>query len=374
MLTRTNRSRLVSLLVLVAACGSDPEVTSPTDPDRASSTGGAAAPPASPTGSVSASEASPVPSTPCATPLGSTAHVRLCSVTRSPGGVLIGPSTSPLLGKNFQGPNVVRVPSWLPGRLGNYYMYFAAHDGSYIRLAYADAPEGPWSLYEPGTLKDTAVAPFSDTIASPDVHFFDATKTVRMYFHTDKYPGSTEQWSGVAESPDGTTFALASTKNIAKYYMRVFPYGGKVYGIQKGWSTAPAELGVSPDGIAPFVPIKTFAQGSVRHTGVVVEGDTLLVFFSRIGDAPEKLYLSTIDLRSAPSTWELSTPIEVLAPTLDYEGASRPATPSVKGPATNVNELRDPFVLADGAKRYLYYTVAGESGIAMADIHYEVVK
>ena len=33
-----------------------------------------------------------------------------------------------------------------------YYLYFAHHKGSYIRLAYGDAVAGPWTVYEPGVL------------------------------------------------------------------------------------------------------------------------------------------------------------------------------------------------------------------------------
>ncbi len=362
-------------LLVLTACGAQDASSGtsegePETPDAASSpapgsTGASDTPP-------DASAAPAAPGAPC-TAIAATAHVRLCRVTRSANNPLISPATSATLGKNFQGPSVMRVPSWIPNRLGDFYMYFAAHDGSYIRLAYASSPAGPWTIHVPGTLKDTEVAPFSNTIASPDVHALDATKKLRMYFHTDKYPGSTEQWSGVAESTDGLHFTLASTKNIAKYYLRAFEHDGKQYGLQKGWSTAPAELGVSPDGIAPFAAIKTLSQGSVRHMGILREGDVLLVFYSRIGDAPERIYLSTIDLKMAPATWDLVDPVEVLRPELPYEGAGQPEVPSLKGPATNAKQLRDPFVFEDGGKTYLYYTVAGESGIAMAELEYELV-
>ncbi|TGP23371.1 hypothetical protein, partial [Mesorhizobium sp. M1D.F.Ca.ET.234.01.1.1] len=41
-------------------------------------------------------------------------------------------------GANINGPSLIRVPDWLPGRLGAYYLYFAHHTGTYIRLAFAD--------------------------------------------------------------------------------------------------------------------------------------------------------------------------------------------------------------------------------------------
>jgi hypothetical protein len=305
--------------------------------------------------------------TPC-TPMAATAHVRLCSVTRR--GPLITPATHPGISNNITMPSVIRAPDALG--MGRYWMYFAAHDGHYIRLATADSPTGPFTMYTPGSLKDTEVAPFGNTISSPDVFVLPSGR-IRMYFSTDSYPGSTEQWSGVAESDDGIHFTLASTQNIAKYYLRAFEWSGTTYGLAKGWSTAPAELGASPDGIARFAPIKTMNGGSIRHLTVLRDGATLLVFYSVIGDAPERILLSTIRLDTAPASWELSPPIDILRPELDYEGAQRPIAPSVKGPATNVHQLRDPYVFVDNGTTYLYYGIAGESGIAVAELRYELV-
>src|SRR5215831_15230928 len=65
---------------------------------------------------------------------------------------LVTTKTSASLGDNINGPTVIRVPPWIEHPLGRYYMYFAHHMGAYIRLAYADAIEGPWKIYEPGVL------------------------------------------------------------------------------------------------------------------------------------------------------------------------------------------------------------------------------
>ena len=47
---------------------------------------------------------------------------------------------------------MIRVPDWIEDRLGTYYLYFADHKGSYIRLAYADHLTGPWCVHPPGSL------------------------------------------------------------------------------------------------------------------------------------------------------------------------------------------------------------------------------
>ena len=61
---------------------------------------------------------------------------------------------------------------------------------------------------------------------------------------------------------------------------------------------------------------------------------------------------------------------EVLRPETIYEGADLPVKPSVAGAMKGrAHELRDPgiFVDADG-RVYLLYSVAGESGIAIAEL------
>src|SRR3954451_6125818 len=67
-------------------------------------------------------------------------------------GPIISPSLHPSIGVNIQGPSAIRVPDWVRGRLGDYYLYFADHKGRYIRLAYADDPAGPWTVHPPGSL------------------------------------------------------------------------------------------------------------------------------------------------------------------------------------------------------------------------------
>src|SRR5436190_17801802 len=55
-------------------------------------------------------------------------------------------------GQNINGPSLIRVPDWVEKPLGKYYLYFAHHRGKYIRLAYADRLQGPWTIHKPGTL------------------------------------------------------------------------------------------------------------------------------------------------------------------------------------------------------------------------------
>ena len=61
-------------------------------------------------------------------------------VTRLADGPIIGPHLHPSIGVNIQGPSLIRVPDWIEDRLGAYYLYFADHKGSYIRLAGSVTP------------------------------------------------------------------------------------------------------------------------------------------------------------------------------------------------------------------------------------------
>ena len=75
------------------------------------------------------------------------------TITRLLDRPLIGPDIHPSIGENIQGPSLIKVPDWLPNKMGNYYLYFADHKGLYIRLAYADSITGPWQIHEPGSLQ-----------------------------------------------------------------------------------------------------------------------------------------------------------------------------------------------------------------------------
>ena len=74
------------------------------------------------------------------------------SVRRCAANPVIVPHMDARMGANVQGPSLIRVPDWVKNPLGRYYLYFADHKGSYIRLAVADAVEGPWRMHEPGAL------------------------------------------------------------------------------------------------------------------------------------------------------------------------------------------------------------------------------
>jgi hypothetical protein len=78
--------------------------------------------------------------------------------------------------------------------------------------------------------------------------------------------------------------------------------------------------------------------------------------------------MTRVRLGPGPKTWTAAKPVKVLEPALDYEGIRVPLGPSREGEARNVRQLRDPFIFREAGKTYLLYSVAGESGIALATL------
>ena len=267
-------------------------------------------------------------------------------------------SMSPSLGGNVNGPSLIRAPSWLSDPLGKYYLYFAHHAGSFIRLAYSDHLEGPWSIYEPGTLHIEQSHCYNH-VASPDVHVEDEKREIRMYYH-----GVVEgrvQRSKVAVSTDGLNFE-ASPEILGKPYFRVFQWKGYHYALGM-----PGVFYRSKDGLTNFEQGPTLFPDNMRHTALDIEGDDLKIYYTNAGDSPERIFLSTLDLNGDWSKWKASEPVLVLEPETEYEGAELPSAPSSRGLVMEkVRQLRDPAIFKEGNDTYLLYSVAGEQGIAIA--------
>ena len=301
---------------------------------------------------------------------------------------IIHAGLDPSIGTNIQGPSLIRTPDWLPNRMGRYYLYFADHKGSYIRLAYADHVEGPWSIHVPGSLHlpesnflterppvpegrshvprregvpspaDSAVMPH---IASPDVHVRDDRREIVMYFHG--LAGPSFQRSRVAWSTDGIRFT-ASEDLIGRSYIRAFRHDGWWY-----MMAMPGIFYRSRDGMPPLEEGPTLFEPDMRHAAVYLHGSTLFVFWSRAGDTPEHILVSTGDVSGDWGDWRNSAERSLLKPERPWEGADLPLEPSIRDAVNiRVNQLRDPAIYAEGDRVYLLYSVAGEAGIGLARV------
>ena len=311
-------------------------------------------------------------------------------------GLLIRPGMDARMGANVQGPSLIRVPDWVPDPLGRYYLYFADHKGSYIRLAVADAIEGPWRMHQVGSLAladslfptepppEGVVAetdrlpgvappgtpgvedPIEDSrqphIASPDVHVDHANRRIVMYYHG--LVAWRTQRTRVATSSDGLAFT-PRPELLGPSYFRVFAWGGATYALGM-----PGILFRSADGLHGFErgPV-LFPGGLQRHTAVLLRDDTLHVFWTRVGDVPERILHSTIALRGDWRGWRAEGEAEVLRPVTAYEGGELPLLPSWRGAVKiPVRQLRDPCIVEDAGRTWLLYAVQGEAGIALAEL------
>jgi hypothetical protein len=318
---------------------------------------------------------------------------------RLPQDPLITLDSSKSLGDNINGPSVIRVPAWIRNPMGRYYLYFAHHKGDHIRLAYADSLSGPWKIYEPGVLnvKDTEFyRPQPDPprspeslythVASPEIYVDDEHQQLVMYVHGmytegKRWPDDPAealkwmrankfaQFTQTTVSKDGVHFEVRPGITARTSYERLFRWHGTYYSMGRL-----GVLGRTDDLLKTFEPgPNPFAggpyAGRVRHVGLVPRGDTLYVFFSAIGDAPESILLSTIALGGDWQSWKASAVQAVIAPREAYDCVDLPAVPSKAGESEGrEHALRDPDLIEDNGRVILFYSYCGEQGLAAADV------
>ena len=292
---------------------------------------------------------------------------------------IIRPEMDGHMGSNVTGPSLILVPDWIENPLGRYYLYFSDHRGLYIRLAYADELTGPWTTYEPGTLQieqshfPTSCPPCRDLsehgngsgayahVASPDVHVSNETQQIIMYVHgRDVGP----QVTRVATSSDGIHFT-GHPEILGRPYFRAFQHDNFTYAL-----AMPGVMYRSSNGLSDFEEGPSLFTPDMRHSALLKRGNRLFVFWTERNDAPERIWVSHIDLSANWHTWTRSEPVELLRPEFPWEGADLPIEPSQGGAIdVPVNQLRDPAIYEEDDRVYLLYAVAGERGIALAEVH-----
>jgi hypothetical protein len=326
-------------------------------------------------------------------------HAAGVEATRFRENPLVTLGSSPSLGDNINGPTVISVPRWVERPLGRYYMYFAHHQGLFIRLAYADSVRGPWKIHEPGVMKvgDTAFyRPQPDPadsppgaythVASPEVYIDDSRRRIILWTHGvwtegQRWPERRAdaaawmrqrgyaQFTQAAESSDGLQFTAhpAITKQS---YLRVFRHDGTFYGMARLGQLLRAKDPLESFELGPDPFRDSQYKGRVRHVALLDEGKVLHVFFSAIGDAPERILHTTIPLSGDWREWKISEIGDVLTPQTSYECPDLPNEPSAIGEIDHAaRQMRDPAVFREDGKTYLFYTFCGEQGIAGAEVN-----
>jgi hypothetical protein len=289
-----------------------------------------------------------------------------------------------------------------------------------MRLAYADDVLGPWRIHRPGVLpiehsgfpsehvkaaepsqalediwqnfsvfvvrdylilnhqasvldqqarEDRGIATAKQSephVASPEVIIDNEKRRLLMFYHGLEY--GTRQLSRVAESKNGIDFS-ALDGTIPSPYLRHFEFGGHHYLLGM-----PGVLFRADDAAGPFEPRRhSLFEPRMRHAGIWVEDATLYVFWSRVGDAPESILLSEVDISDADwNRWKATEGVEILRAEIEWEGADLASMPSLRGElAEEANELRDPFVFEDDSgEKYLLYVGRGEKAIGMARLRF----
>jgi len=185
-----------------------------------------------------------------------------------------------------------------------------------------------------------------------------------------------EAWSAVSKcesalppnrsaqlSQNGIDFT-ARPEVIGRSYMRIFQHDGMTYAL-----TMPGTLSRSADGLGAFEAGPTLFNPNMRHAAVLKRDGALFVFWTEVGEAPERIKLSRIALAADWSAWRDEPAIEVMRPERPWEGADAPLLPSIRSTAYGrVNQLRDPAVYEEDGATYLLYAVGGESGIGLASV------
>jgi len=248
-------------------------------------------------------------------------------------------------------------------------------------MAFSNNLTGPWNIYKGGVLhlKET---PFTHErpnakqpqwateedvdglyphIASPDVHINTREKSLEMFFHGLDHDG--EQRSLRALSNDGLTWWVQSQR-IKQTYLRVFRYKNTKYAL--GWGGQ--ILRQNSDGTFELGPWSFGDQGH-RHASALVQGDKLHVVWTRIGDAPEQILYSSIDISLPWRDWYATEGQVILKPKFDWEGANLPISNSTVGGLTKQEHaLRDPFLFEQNEEIYMLYAGGGETCIGIAKL------
>lgn len=298
---------------------------------------------------------------------------------------IISADAHPELDGNVNGPSLICAPDWLDSPPGKYLLYFAHHEGNSIRLAVADQLTGPWRIVTPAPLDlehslfalnppcaddlDPEAKAFIDTgadgtyphIASPDVWVDHETEQIRLYYHGRLEDG--RQRSRVAMSRNGLSFT-ARMETIGLPYLRIFMRNGWFYAI-----TMPGQLYRSRDGLGNFEKGPVLTSEPIRHHAILEHEDQCYVFWTRVGDRPERILVSLLNFEAPWQDWKLGETREIHRAGKIWEGADMAPDASQYGAVMqSVNQLRDPAIFQQDDKIYLLYAVAGEQGIAIGEL------
>jgi hypothetical protein len=176
------------------------------------------------------------------------------------------------------------------------------------------------------------------------------------------------QYTQPAESADGLTFDVRPALTRVSY-LRVFGRDNALFGMARLGQLLRSNDPAAAFEIGPNAFRDTPYANRVRHVAVATRGTTLYVFFTAIGDDPERVMVSTVEMRGDWQSWRASEATEVLRPETRYECSHLPSAPSAAGDVKGaVHQLRDPAIFEEAGRTFLFYSICGEQGIAGAEL------
>jgi hypothetical protein len=258
-----------------------------------------------------------------------------------------------------------------------YRLYFGFHSGDELHVALAESIEGPWQVQKDPVIRLEDIKGARGHIASPDVTLHK-NGTYELFLHAPRRSG--RQVTFLADSRNGLKFRPKfSIGRRMPSYARAFEVDGQAFAMTKGgdifkksflgtWSSVgnPFTGGARGRSSHNYV-------GAVRHVGILRLADELYVFFTKIGDSPERVLGACLVLekKGPKSVFRVSDTHEIFSPLEKWEGAKLEVIPSSKGASVHQeNALRDPFpfIDRDSGIVHFFYVGGGESCLAKTSI------
>ncbi len=298
---------------------------------------------------------------------------------------IIDVAKHPELNGNANGPALIATPGWLNSLSANYLLYFAHHEGKAIKLATSDHLTGPWQIAGKNPL-DLENSHFTATtishdvlhsearayiesgadgyyphIASPDLWVDNQRQQLRLYYHGRLSNGI--QRTRVSISSGGVNFK-AKSEILGLPYFRIFKHQQWFYAL-----AMPGQLYRSRDGLSDFEAGPQITDEPMRHHAVLYFQKQWYVFWTRVGDSPERIFESRLITNGNWKDWRLDKTFEVHRPCKSWESSDETLLPSTFGTSMQrVNQLRDPAIFQESDKVYLLYAIVGEQGIGIGEL------
>jgi hypothetical protein len=244
---------------------------------------------------------------------------------------------------NINGPVVFKRPNFYPSG-SEWIMYFGHHNGDGIRVAESE------DLFRWRVL-DRVILHVNETpgyghVASPEVVVLN--DHLELYYHC-KYKDF--QYTFKAITQDGQNWEYDREVQGCFYFRLI----GSSYAIAKYknnggiWYKKTNDKFVERGRLLPRMRHCCYCDG--------------VLYWSEIGDMPEVIYRGRLNLID----FTISNKEKIVIPSESYEITDL-LKPSQPGASVGVTEVRDPYVVQNDGRTFIYYTVRGEEAIAFAEV------